>query len=134
MIYSRVKHSVNRKSLHAVASACRVLCLVSFLTLSLASSGLLAQQGKRSESHPSSSSREVFTDSDREMVEQAIAVVCLERAKDDRGSMTIDDMQKRPSMPLHAPDVVRGSASAQRLLPVARDLVIASLRELSSTY
>jgi hypothetical protein len=68
------------------------------------------------------------------MVEQAIDVVCSERSKDDRGSLAIDDMQKRPSMPLQNPDVVRGAARAQRLLPVARDLVIASLRELSATY
>jgi hypothetical protein len=48
--------------------------------------------------------------------------------------MPIDDMQKRPSMPLQAPEVVSGVARAQRLLPIARDLVIASLRELSTTY
>jgi len=68
------------------------------------------------------------------MVEAAMSAVCTERAKDDRGSMAIDDMQKRPSMPLQAPEVVRGAARAQRLLPVARDLVVSSLRQLSATY
>lgn len=130
MIYSTVKHSVRK-----TWSIRPHIFYVLFLSLSLVPAIVLAQQGRRSASHQSSSTpREVFTDADREMVEQAIAAVCLERVKDDRGSMTIDDMQKRPSMPLHAPDVVRGSARAQRLLPVARDLVIASLRELSSTY
>jgi len=68
------------------------------------------------------------------MVEQAVNVVCLERKKDARGSIPIDDMQKRPSLPLQAPEVIRGAARAQRLLPVARDLVIASLRQLSTAY
>jgi hypothetical protein len=107
-----------------------VACLL-FLLAAVA----LAQTGQRSGSHPSSSrAREVLSAADREMVEQAMAVVCLERARDERGSLPIDDMQKRPSMPLQAPDVVRGAARAQRLLPVAKDLVIASLRELSATY
>jgi hypothetical protein len=43
-------------------------------------------------------------------------------------------MQKRPSLPLQAPEVIRGAARAQRLLPVAKDLVIASLRQLSAAY
>jgi hypothetical protein len=71
---------------------------------------------------------------DREQVEQAIGAVCLERAKDDRGSMPIDDMQRRPSMPLQAPEVVSGAERAQRLLPVARELVISSLKQLSESY
>jgi len=68
------------------------------------------------------------------MVDQASAAICLDRVKDDRGSVPIDDMQRRPSMPLQAPDVVRGTARAQRLLPAARDLVIGSLRQLSVSY
>ena len=104
-----------------------------FLALLLGSIGALAQKGKRSGSHPSGP-RETFSEADHEMVEQAIGVVCLERKKDARGSVPIDDMQKRPSLPLQAPEVVRGAARAQRLLPVAKDLVIASLHQLTTTY
>lgn len=110
------------------------VCLLIFAVLIFAIVAA-GQKRRRSGSHPSPAlSREVFTAEDREMVEAAMSVVCLEKLKDDRGSMAIDEMQKRPSMPLQAPEVVRGAARAQRLLPVARDLVIASLRQLSATY
>jgi hypothetical protein len=93
----------------------------------------VAQKGKRSGSHPSRPG-ETFSESDRELVEQAIGAVCLERARDAQGSVPIDDMQKRPSLPLQASEVVRGTARAQRLLPVAKNLVIVALRQLSATY
>ena len=94
-----------------------------------------AQRGtRRNQSHPRSSPPETFSEEERQTVEQAIGVVCSERARDDRGSVPIDDMQKRPSLPLQAPEVVRGTARARRLLPVAKELVIASLRRLSVTY
>jgi len=110
------------------------VCLLLLATF-LLSAGVLAQKGKRSGSHPSPSRpRELFTEADHKMVERAIGVVCMERAKDERGSVPIDDMQKRPSLPLQAPEVVGGAARAQRLLPVAKDLVIASLRQLSANY
>lgn len=109
--------------------------VLAFLLISLWSGISVAQKGKRNGSHPSPKPPpEVFTNEDRQMVEQAISVVCLERAKDERGSMPIDDMQRRPSLPLQAPEVIRGASRAQRLLPVAKDLVIASLRQLSTTY
>ena len=77
---------------------------------------------------------ETLSAEDREMVDQAAGLVCVERSKDDRGSVPIDDMQKRPSMPLQAPDVVRGSERAQRLLPTAKDLVVTALQQLSQEY
>jgi len=77
---------------------------------------------------------ETLSPEDREMVDQAAGLVCIERSKDDRGSVPIDDMQKRPSMALQAPDVVRGSERAQRLLPTAKDLVVAALQQLSQEY
>jgi hypothetical protein len=108
-----------------------VLLLLALSTATIA----FAQKSKRSGSHPSPSRpREVFGTADREQVEQAIGAVCLERAKDDRGSMPIDDMQRRPSMPLQAPEVVSGAERAQRLLPVARELVVSSLKQLSDSY
>ena len=91
------------------------VCLLLLATF-LLSAGVLAQKGKRSGSHPSPSRpRELFTEADHKMVERAIGVVCTERAKDERGSVPIDDMQKRPSLPLQAPEVVGGAARAQRL-------------------
>ncbi len=111
-----------------------LLGLLVALAMLLTSLGALAQrQSKRSGSHPAGP-RETFSAEDIETVEKAIGVVCSERVRDARGSMPIDDMQKRPSLPLQAPEVVRGAARAQRLLPVAKDLVIASLRQLSAVY
>src|SRR6267142_1729158 len=62
------------------------------------------QQAKRNGSH-SSARREKFSAEERETVEQAIGVVCSERVRDARGSVPIDDMQKRPSLPLQASEV-----------------------------
>ena len=65
------------------------------------------------------------------LVEQAIVVVCNERERDPLGSIPIDDMQGRPSIPVHSSEAVEGARRAQRLLPVARNLTIKSLRELA---
>ncbi|HUE81837.1 MAG TPA: hypothetical protein VMM84_06960 [Pyrinomonadaceae bacterium] len=65
------------------------------------------------------------------LVEQAIAVVCNEREKDPLGSIPIDDMQGRLSIPVHSPEAVEGARRAQQLLPIARNLTIKSLRELA---
>ena len=112
----------------------RLVILLASLAILLPPLGALAQrQSKRNGSHPSGQ-REIFSVEERETVEQAIGVVCSERVRDARGSVPIDDMQKRPSLPLQAPEVVRGVARAQRLLPVAKDLVIGSLRQLSAAY
>ena len=111
------------------------LLLLLLLILAICPVFTPAQKNKRNGSHTAAShAREVLSESDRELVENAVSVVCLERARDARGSMPIDDMQKRPSMPLQAPEVVSGVARAQRLLPTARDLVVASLRVLSTSY
>ena len=104
-----------------------------FFALSLSLPVTFAQHRARSGSHTSRPS-ETLTIEDRDVVERAIGVVCAERARDDKGSAPIDDMQKRPSLPLRAPEVVAGAQRAQRLLPVAKDLVIKSLRRLSNEY
>src|SRR2546426_5821047 len=111
----------------------RLFVLLLVLAILAPTIGTLAQKGKRSGSHPSGP-RETISELERQTVEQAIGLVCSDRVQDARGSMPIDDMQKRPSLPLQAPDVARGAARAQRLLPVAKDLVIASLRQLSAIY
>jgi hypothetical protein len=43
-------------------------------------------------------------------------------------------MQARPSLPIQSPEAKAGAERAQRLLPVAKELVISSLRQLSTDY
>jgi hypothetical protein len=48
--------------------------------------------------------------------------------------MAIDEMQARPSLPVTAPDARLGAERAQRLLPVAKGLVITALQQLIVEY
>jgi len=68
------------------------------------------------------------------LLEQAIGVVCLQAKLDPKSSIAIDEMQARPSLPLQSPEARAGAARAQRLLPVAKELVISSLRQLPTQY
>jgi hypothetical protein len=70
----------------------------------------------------------------RELVETAIDVACNERRRDPQGSVPIDEMQGRPSLPVRSAEAIAGSERAQRLLPLAKDLVIESLTRLASEY
>ncbi len=92
-------------------------------------------QKRRPISEPQKShSRNVLTADAREIVDLASAVVCRERTIDPKGSVPIDDMQGRPSLPVQSPEAVAGAKRAQRLLPIAKDLVAASLRQLLKDY
>ena len=82
-------------------------------------------------SHPRN---ETLSPEAREMVDLASAVVCKERTKDPKGSVPIDDMQGRPSLPVRSPEAVAGAERAQRLLPITKELVEASLRQLAKEY
>jgi hypothetical protein len=53
---------------------------------------------------------------------------------DPRSSLAIDDMQARPSLPVQTPEARAGAARAQRLLPLAKNLVISSLKQLVIDY
>ncbi len=55
-------------------------------------------------------------------------------ARDPKGSVPIDEMQGRPSLPVRSAEAIAGSERAQRLLPLAKDLVIESLGRLASEY
>ena len=68
------------------------------------------------------------------MVELASGVVCKERIKDPKGSVPIDDMQARPSLPVRSPEAIAGAERAQRLLPTAKSLVVISLKRLARDY
>jgi len=81
-----------------------------------------------------SHSRDSLSPEAREMMELASGIVCKERVRDPKGSVPIDDMQGRPSLPVQSPEAVAGAQRAQRLLPTAKNLVIASLRRLAREY
>jgi hypothetical protein len=83
---------------------------------------------------PQSQPRENAPVEEQDIVERAMGAVCSERARDPLGSVPIDVMQARPSLPLSHPDAVAGLKRAERLLSAAKELVIASLRDLSNEY
>ncbi len=68
------------------------------------------------------------------MIDLATAAVCKERLEDPKGSVPIDEMQARPSLPVSSPEAVAGAKRAQRLLPIAKNLVEVSLRRLYTDY
>jgi len=70
----------------------------------------------------------------RALLEEAIGVVCAQAKLDPKSSIAIDDMQARPSLPIQSPEARAGAERAQRLLPIAKDLVITALRQLSTEY
>jgi len=82
----------------------------------------------------SGSTREPFTAADRRLVERAIGATCTERIRDPQGSVPIDEMQSRPSLPVNNPDAVAGARRAERLLPITRKLVINAIMQLAKEY
>lgn len=70
----------------------------------------------------------------RALLEEAIGIVCTQAKLDPKSSVAIDEMQARPSLPVHSPEARAGAERAQRLLPTAKILVIASLNKLSTEY
>jgi hypothetical protein len=87
------------------------------------------EQADKNGSH-SSRARETSAPANVEIVERAMRAVCSERSRDPLGSVPIDEMQTRPSLPLKHPDAVAGAQRAMRLLPVARELATDALRQL----
>jgi hypothetical protein len=104
-----------------------------FLSQILVATEPLAQAQKRNGAH-STSARDTFTASDRRLVERAIGATCAERIRDPLGSMPIDQMQSRPSLPVNNPDAVIGAQRAERLLPMTRKLVANAIIELAREY
>ena len=68
------------------------------------------------------------------LVEEAIGVVCTQAKLDPQSSVAIDEMQARPSLPVHSPEARAGAERAQRLLPVAKMLVAKSIRQLATEH
>ena len=121
------------------AGYCRLMqgAALSFvIAVALANTGfnILAQTGPDRTRLQTSHSRDALSPEAREMVELASGAVCQERIGDPKGSVPIDEMQGRPSLPVQSPEAVAGIQRAQRLLPIARNLVVVSLRQLAQDY
>ncbi len=117
-----------------VLASPQAIALIAVLSLALnVTSFAQRKQSIKKGSHTSSTS-EAMSAETRELVEKAIDVICLERKKDPKGSVPIDDMQARPSLPIYSPEAVVGAERARRLLPIAKELVIGALGQLSSEY
>ena len=104
------------------------LCVRTFLLTAVIVSVTLAQTKPGQRAHASMSPEA------KALLEQAIGVVCTQAKLDPKSSIAIDEMQARPSLPLQSPEARAGAERAQRLLPVAKELVINSLRQLSTDY
>src|SRR6266436_8091451 len=92
----------------------------------------IAQSTSRNGAH--STTREPFSSADRRIVERAIGATCAERIRDPSGSVPIDEMQARPSLPVSNPDAVTGQHRAERLLPATRKLVVNAIIQLAKDY
>ncbi len=88
----------------------------------------------KSGSPPAVQTRPRVSSDEGDIVERAIGVACTERASDPLGSVPIDVMQSRPSLPTGHMDAVAGARRAERLLPVAKGLVVEALDELAREY
>ncbi|MGH9945160.1 MAG: hypothetical protein ACRD9R_22645 [Pyrinomonadaceae bacterium] len=68
---------------------------------------------------------------DVKLLAEATTAACHERERDPLGSVPIDVLQARPSLPLRHREVEEGVKRAGRLLPVAKKLTAESLRTLA---
>lgn len=91
------------------------------------------QRGSRNGAH-SATTRDPFSAADRRAVEKAIGATCAERIRDPSGSVPIDEMQSRPSLPVSNPEAVAGQHRAERLLPATRKLVVDAVIQLAKEY
>lgn len=101
------------------------------------SGGALGQQRRepgRKVAQTASRSHEMAPPIEPEMIERTMSAVCLEREADPLGSVPIDEMQARPSLPLSHHETIAGARRAERLLPTARELTINALRQLAEQY
>ena len=113
----------------------RWVAFILVITLAGVSFGAHAQKRKNAGNVSlTSHSRESLSPEAREMLELASVVVCKERLRDPKGSLPIDDMQGRPSLPVRSPEAIAGAKRAQRLLPIAKGLVVITLRQLAKDY
>jgi len=134
----RAGHSQAGQSRLVACAPIKSVTFILIIALAGVSFGALAQKRPKQRSQRNvsltSHSRDSLSPEAREMVELASAVVCKERIRDPQGSVPIDDMQGRPSLPVRSPEAIAGAKRAQRLLPIAKGLVVTSLRRLAKDY
>jgi hypothetical protein len=136
-----VRQPCARRSRSSSTAAITLVTVVVLIAVCTADFGVVAQKRQRrplpvpqDDVSLTSHSRDSLSPEAREMVELASSVVCRERIRDPKGSVPIDDMQGRPSLPVHSPEAIAGAQHAQRLLPTAKNLVIDSLKKLVKDY
>jgi len=122
----------NHQSKHRSRSALAII-LTSLILFATGSFAQTSRRQPRNGAH-SAATREAFTAADRRLVERAIGATCTERIRDPQGSVPIDEMQSRPSLPVNNPDAVAGARRAERLLPTTRRLVINAIIQLAKEY
>src|SRR5262249_11384370 len=130
-----MKARLGKESL-ITARACRFILHLSSFIFSLilvAAVGISSHAQRRSGAH-STPAKESLTPTEHRLVERAIAATCTERIRDPLGSMPIDEMQSRPSLPINNPDAVAGAQRAERILPTTRKLVVNAIIELAKEY
>src|SRR6185436_11768623 len=104
----------------------RKFFLVTLLLVCLSPAGAQTRPGQRAHASLSPEAKA--------LLEQAIGVVCTQAKLDPKSSIAIDEMQARPSLPLQSPEARAGAERAQRLLPLTKSLMIASLQQLATEY
>src|SRR5207253_2368289 len=110
-----------------------LLSIFLLIQLILAPVSIAQRQPSRNGAH-STTTREPFSAADRRIVERAIGATCAERVRDPSGSVPIDEMQARPSLPVSNPEAVAGQHRADRLLPATRKLVVNAIIQLAKDY
>src|SRR2546429_2165165 len=110
-----------------------MLSIFLLIQLVVTSVSIAQRQPSRNGAH-STTTREPFSAADRRVVERAIGATCAERVRDPSGSVPIDEMQARPSLPVSNPDAVTGLHRAERLLPATRKLVVSAIIQLAKEY
>ena len=105
-----------------------VKCLLLVLLLSANSFAQTRSGSRTSRAHPTMSAEA------KALLDEAIGVVCTQAKLDPKSSLAIDEMQARPSLPLQSPEARAGAERAERLLPLTKSLMIASLEQLANEY
>jgi len=88
---------------------------------------------QKSGTHPTRSHASMSPETNA-LIDNAIGIVCTQAKLDPQSSIAIDVMQARPSLPIQSPEAQAGAERAQRLLPMAKSLMLDSLRQLVTEY
>lgn len=126
-------HKKAQKQMNLSQIQIRRLRLLCILLICACFSTSFAQTKSKIESH-STRGRGSMSAEARALLEDAIGVVCTQAKLDPKSSVAIDEMQARPSLPVQSPEARAGAERAQRLLPLAKEFAIASLRQLAVEY